>query len=159
MQAPANWLRASAPTASARGGVVLLHRRGSSPADLARLAEHLATPGVAFLLPRSPDGSCYPRRFLAPRAENEPHFTAALATMEAAVGELLAAGLLSTRIAVAGSSQGACLALAHAYAAARFPPPPQGSGPARTVIIRSGSRWRRRAAFTSGAVSASTRPG
>ena len=119
MEAPANWLRVGAPAASARGAVVLLHGRGSSPADLARLAEHLATPGVAFLLPGAPDGSWYPRRFLAPRAENEPHLTAALATVEAAVGELLAAGLPPARIAVAGFSQGACLALEHAYAAAR----------------------------------------
>ena len=38
-------------------------------------------------------------------------------------------------------------------------PAPYGSGPASTVIIRSGSRWRRRAALTWAAVSASTRPG
>jgi len=119
MEAPADWLRRGAPPASARGGVVLLHGRGSSPADLARLADHLATPGVAFLLPGARDGSWYPRRFLAPRAENEPHLTAALATVEAAVGEFLAAGLPPERIAVAGFSQGACLALEHAYAAAR----------------------------------------
>lgn len=119
MEAPANWLRRGAPAASARGGVVLLHGRGSSPADLARLADHLATPGVAFVLPGARDGSWYPQRFLAPRAENEPRLTAALATVEAAVRDLLAAGLPPSRLAVAGFSQGACLALEHAYAAAR----------------------------------------
>ena len=119
---PGPWLHRGAPLASARGAMVLLHGRGSSAAEIARLADHLAAPGVAFLLPEAPSlsrGSWYPQRFLAPRAANEPQFSAALATVEAAVGELLVAGLPPARIAVGGFSQGACLALEHAAAGLR----------------------------------------
>ncbi|MBJ3775592.1 alpha/beta hydrolase [Acuticoccus mangrovi] len=102
---------AGAPAADARLGVVMAHGRGSDPFDMLALANHLGARDVAYLALEAGGRSWWPQSFLAPMAANAAGVAGALAAMDRAVGQLLAAGLDETRIAVLGFSQGACLAL------------------------------------------------
>jgi len=106
--------RLGSPLSKARGVVILIHGRGSSPDDLGGLARLFAAPDIACLLPEAADNSWYPHRFLAPPSQNEPWLSSALALIDTLVAEVLAAGIPSERIAIAGFSQGACLALEYA---------------------------------------------
>lgn len=107
-------LRAGEPLATARTLAVLVHGRGSSGRDMLGLANHLASPGVAWVAPSASHGSWYPQRFLAPRADNEPWLSAALQTLNLTVAEARTAGFATDRIALIGFSQGACLVLDYA---------------------------------------------
>jgi phospholipase/carboxylesterase len=102
------------PLSRARGAVILLHGRGSSPHDIAGLADVMPGPDLAFLAPAAKDGTWYPNRFLAPLERNEPRLSSALNVIDQLVAEVLAAGIASERIGLAGFSQGACLALEYA---------------------------------------------
>lgn len=103
-------LRAGAPLPGARGAVILLHGRGGSAQDILTLADTLRLPDVAYLAPQAAGGSWYPLSFLAPRSQNEPWLTSALARIEAMVELTREAGLSPEQIAIGGFSQGACLA-------------------------------------------------
>jgi phospholipase/carboxylesterase len=110
-------LRFGAPLAGARAAVILVHGRGSSADDIARLAEAFdpaEAEGVAFLAPQATNNSWYPQRFLAPLAQNEPWLSSALEVVDQLVREARAAGIPSERIGLAGFSQGACLVLEYA---------------------------------------------
>ncbi len=98
----------------ARGAMILIHGRGSSADDIVGLADIIVAKDLAVLAPQAPGHSWYPQRFLAPLANNEPSLSNALATIDALVNEALDAGIPSERIAIAGFSQGACLALEYA---------------------------------------------
>ena len=103
-------VRAGVPLEEARLAAVVVHGRDQDPAYmLEHLVEPLAVPGVAYLLPESPDRSWYPGRYFDPRATNEPFLGAALEACEASVGIALEAGVPAERIVLAGFSQGACL--------------------------------------------------
>lgn len=106
--------RAGAPLEGAKVAVVMLHGRGATAESILDLAEPLATPGVAYLAPRAAGGSWYPYRFMEPIQRNEPHLSAALATVGEAIQQLVAAGVPAERIVLLGFSQGACLALEYA---------------------------------------------
>jgi len=71
-------LRLGAPIASARFAVILLHGRGSSPEDIAGLADPIGREDVAYVVPAATNGTWYPQRFLVPTAENEPWLSGAL---------------------------------------------------------------------------------
>ncbi len=103
-------LHAGAQLAEAAGAVVLLHGRGGSAQDILSLAAPLHLPGLAYLAPQAAGHSWYPNSFLAPREDNEPYLASALATIAGVVAEMEAAGISRERIAIAGFSQGACLA-------------------------------------------------
>ncbi len=104
-------LRAGAELADATGVVVLLHGRGGSARDILSLSRALSDDaGIAFLAPQAEDSTWYPLSFLAPREQNEPKLSAALATVGAVVQLTEAAGIGRNRIVIAGFSQGACLA-------------------------------------------------
>jgi Predicted esterase len=107
-------LRLGAPLASARAAVILLHGRGSSARDMAGLAMALNRETVSFVLPEATNNTWYPQRFLVPAEANEPWLSSALDVIETCVNELLAAGVPSERIGIAGFSQGACLSLEYA---------------------------------------------
>jgi len=109
-----NTLRFGAPLANARGVVILVHGRGSSADDMAGLATVFGTDDLAYLAPEATNSTWYPNRFLVPPAQNEPWLSSALAVIDKLVAEALAAGIPSERIALAGFSQGACLALEYA---------------------------------------------
>lgn len=103
-------LFAGTPLAKATGALLLLHGRGASAEDILGLGEAIAPPGVALAAPQAADHTWYPYSFLAPRRENEPYLTSALARIQAAVAEFEAVGIPAHRIALCGFSQGACLA-------------------------------------------------
>lgn len=92
-------------------GIVLLHGRGGSAADILTLLDHAALPDVAAVAPEAPGNSWWPTSFLAPAAQMEPFVAAGLAAVRDGVAALEARGLSRGAIWLAGFSQGACLAL------------------------------------------------
>jgi predicted esterase len=103
--------RAGVPAGRARAGIVLVHGRGGSAADILGLMARAALPEVAAIAPEAPGRSWWPTSFLAPMAQMEPFVAAGLAALRGAVATLEAEGLPRDRIWLAGFSQGACLAL------------------------------------------------
>jgi predicted esterase len=95
----------------AKAGIVLLHGRGGSAADVLGLLSHAALPDVAAIAPEAPGNSWWPTSFLAPQPQIEPFVQAGLDTVRNAVAALEAGGLPRSRIWLGGFSQGACLAL------------------------------------------------
>ena len=100
----------------AEGVLILLHGRGSSARNIAALGPALLggpdgeSSRIACLAPNAAGGTWYPQSFLAPRAENEPFLGSALDIIAGTVAMALDAGVPHRRIAIAGFSQGACLA-------------------------------------------------
>ncbi|NGQ91838.1 phospholipase [Rhodobacter sp. HX-7-19] len=103
------------PSRNATAGIVLLHGRGGSAADILSLMSHAALPDVAAIAPEAPGNSWWPTSFLAPSAQMEPFVTRALAQVTDAISTLTSEGIPPGRIWLAGFSQGACLA-SEAYA-------------------------------------------
>jgi len=110
---------AGEPLARARAALVLLHGRGATADDILTLADAIGHPGLAYLAPQAAGFSWYPLPFLAPLDANEPYLSSALALVDAVVAQIGQAGLAPDRIALAGFSQGACLALEYAARHAR----------------------------------------
>src|SRR5690349_13157549 len=105
--------------ARARGAVVLVHGRGGSAEDMLALAREWQTAGLALLAPQAAGNTWYPYSFLAPLAQNEPALSSALATVDAVLARVTAAGIPAERTVLLGFSQGACLALEYAARNAR----------------------------------------
>jgi predicted esterase len=95
----------------AKVGLVLLHGRGASAADILGLLEQAALPDVAALAPEAPGRSWWPTSFLAPSVQIEPYVRFGVEAVRAAVVTLEDEGLSRGRIWLGGFSQGACLAL------------------------------------------------
>ena len=125
----ARMARAGVAPGGAGLGLVLLHGRGGTAADILGLAGLIRRADMAVIAPEAAGNSWWPVSFLAPMAELAPWLDRALAAVDAAVDELQEAGLARADIAVAGFSQGACLALE--WAARR-------GGPLRAVAGLSG---------------------
>jgi phospholipase/carboxylesterase len=104
-------LRLGPPLSKAVAAVILIHGRGSSPEDIAGLADALPAGGVAFLAPGAEGGTWYPQRFFVPTEANEPWLSSALGVIAALAQEAQAAGVAPERLSLIGFSQGACLAL------------------------------------------------
>lgn len=131
--AGATFARTGAAPGRARLGLVLLHGRGGSAADILGLARLLARDDVAVIAPEAAGNSWWPTSFLAPLARLEPWLGSALAATGRAVAALMHDhGLPQTRIALAGFSQGGCLAL--------------------EAALRSGGRWHAVAGLSAGLV-------
>jgi len=103
-------LQRGRPLESAAGAVILVHGRGASAEDILGLAEAFGQPELAYLAPDATGGTWYPRPFLAPIADNEPWLSSALQVLAGLVERAVRAGIPTRRVAVAGFSQGACLA-------------------------------------------------
>ena len=101
---------AGKPLAAATQALILLHGRGGSAADILALGQTIAPPGWALLAPQAANHTWYPYSFLAPRQQNEPYLASALSQVQAAYQSALEAGIAPDSIAIAGFSQGACLA-------------------------------------------------
>ena len=112
-------LRFGRPLPEAKGALILIHGRGSSPEDMAGLADALDADAFACLAPAAEGGTWYPQRFLAPLSQNEPWLSSALKSIDDLVHEVVAAGMSPERIGLIGFSQGACLALEHVVSAGR----------------------------------------
>lgn len=104
-------LRRGPPAGRATGALILLHGRGGNPEGMLDLARLLVGPEIACLAPQARGNVWYPNRFIAPTKANEPDLTSALSVVAELVRALLAEVMPATRIALAGFSQGACLAL------------------------------------------------
>lgn len=99
----------------ARTGLVMLHGRGGSGADILSLLDHAALPDVAAVAPQAAGNSWWPTSFLAPEAALAPFLAKGLSQVADAVQALQADGIPASGIWLCGFSQGACLAL-EAYA-------------------------------------------
>ena len=104
---------------TARLTTVVVHGRGGSAEDMLSLADALDIGDVAYLAPQASDRTWYPKTFLAPMDENEPHLSSALETLASVVRDLDAGGVPAGRVALMGFSQGGCLALEFAARHAR----------------------------------------
>ncbi len=102
-------LYAGVPLAEAAGAMILLHGRGASAEDILNLGQAVAPSNWALLAPQAFAHSWYPNSFLAPRAQNEPYLSSALARVKATVDSALQAGIPANKLVIAGFSQGACL--------------------------------------------------
>ena len=101
---------AGTPLAKAAGAIILLHGRGGSAHDILSLGALIAPEGVALLAPEAAGHTWYPNSFLAPRTQNEPYLSSALAKITTVVQAVIADGFQAGQIALCGFSQGACLA-------------------------------------------------
>jgi predicted esterase len=99
------------PGSGAAKGVVALHGRGGSGADILSVLDAAGLPGIAGIAPEAPGTSWWPTSFLAPSAQMEPFVTRAVAVATAAVAALESEGIPRSGIWLAGLSQGAGLAL------------------------------------------------
>ena len=106
------------PVESTKLVVVLLHGRGGRADDMLDLAYQLVLPQTTFLAPQAADSSWYPASFLAPFEINRPGIDSAHEVVEALIQSVGTDRPSPPHIALVGFSQGACLAVDHAY---RFP--------------------------------------
>lgn len=106
--------RAGAPIARATGAVILIHGRGATAEGMLGLANEFSNENLAFLAPQARGGSWYPNSFLAPLADNEPHLSRGLETLDDVFRRVVAEGIPAANIALLGFSQGGCLALEYA---------------------------------------------
>ncbi len=90
--------------------VIFLHGRGAGAQDMLALYSTLGLANVAAIAPQANGNSWYPYSFLAPRIENEPHLTSALGVIGRTINDVVARGIPTSKIALLGFSQGACLA-------------------------------------------------
>jgi phospholipase/carboxylesterase len=104
-------IASGAPLAQARAAAVMVHGRGGSAEDMLGLAEEFGQPDIAYLAPEAPGNTWYPYSFLAPLQRNEPHLSAALATVGTTLDRLAQEGFSAERVALIGFSQGGCLSL------------------------------------------------
>lgn len=98
--------------ASAAYAAIFVHGRGDNTDKMELLAKEVASyPNIAHVFPKASDHTWYPKSFLAPREENEPFFSSALALYGAVLTKILETGIPSNKIFLFGFSQGACLTL------------------------------------------------
>ncbi|HKV98235.1 MAG TPA: dienelactone hydrolase family protein [Vicinamibacterales bacterium] len=103
---------ASGPApAGARLTVILVHGRGGTAAGMIDLSRTLGIDDVAYRAPQAAGNTWYPLSFLAPMAQNEPGLSSGLSVLGNLVTTLERDGVASSRIALLGFSQGACLTL------------------------------------------------
>jgi predicted esterase len=104
------------PEVTARSTVmILVHGRNAGPENILDLAPHFADSTVTYLAPTAAGHTWYPMSFLAPRNQNEPFLSSALAALEHVVDDVARRGVPLHRIIVGGFSQGACLATEFVY--------------------------------------------
>ncbi len=108
---PAPVTLAGASPTQARFGLVLMHGRGGSAADILGLGQALGLPDIALAAPQAPGHSWWPTSFLAPTAQMEPFVQSGINAIDAAIEAL---NMPRSKIALAGFSQGGCLALEYA---------------------------------------------
>ena len=103
----------------ARAAAILVHGRGGSAEGMLGLAAAIAVEDIAWLAPQAESGAWYPHSFMAAIESNEPWLSASLDLLDRLVARCGADGLPPERVALAGFSQGACLAAEYAARDAR----------------------------------------
>jgi predicted esterase len=96
-----------------------VHGRGGTAAGMIDLSNTIGLDDVAYLAPQAAGNTWYPLSFLAPMAQNQPGLSSGLSVLAGLVAALEAEDVPSTRIALLGFSQGACLTLEFAARHAR----------------------------------------
>ena len=91
--------------------VILLHGRGATAGGIIQLADRL--PEAKYYAPQASNREWYPQSFMRPREENQPHLDSALDRIDSIVDKI-SEEIPKEKIAVAGFSQGACLASEYA---------------------------------------------
>ena len=96
----------------ADAAIIVVHGRGATARSIVPLAQALQLE-LAVLAPQAASlgtfPQWYPQRFTAPKAQNEPYLTSALATLAQLVQTVQDAGIAKDRLILSGFSQGACL--------------------------------------------------
>jgi len=108
-----------APLDEARGAMILVHGRGATADDILGLRDQWRASGFAFVAPQAAGFTWYPRTFLAPLEQNEPHLSSGLALIGAIADEIGERGVPAERQILLGFSQGGCLVLEFAGRSAR----------------------------------------
>jgi len=111
--------RAGPDPTRARLTVILVHGRGGTAAGMIDLSNTIGLDDVAYLAPQAAGNTWYPLSFLAPMAQNQPGLSSGLSVLAGLVAALEGEDVPSTRIALLGFSQGACLTLEFAARHAR----------------------------------------
>jgi phospholipase/carboxylesterase len=124
-------IRLGAPVAEAAVLCVFVHGRNQSPEEMQEaVIRHLRAPDVGHVLPRADDRCWYNALAVAPLTDTtRDELGRSLADLGALVASLRAEAP-GTPLLLAGFSQGACLALEHAFA----------GGPAQAVAALTGCR-------------------
>ena len=112
-------LVAGAPRERAKAAAILIHGRGATPELMLPLAEAFGRDDVRYVAPRATGNTWYPNSFLAPIEANEPWLSSALALVGALVARLEDEEFETSKVAIIGFSQGACLATEFAARNAR----------------------------------------
>ena len=101
---------AGAPLRQAAAGVIMVHGRNATPANILDLVPRLARPNLAYLAPAAAGRTWYPHSFLADIASNEPGISSGIAVLSTLAAHIENVGVPRSRIVLLGFSQGACLA-------------------------------------------------
>lgn len=104
---------------TADAAVVLCHGRGANAGAMVDLVDQIRHPGVTYLAPQASDYTWYPRSFLAPLGDNEPHLSSALSWVADLLADLEDDGIGPRDVLLMGFSQGACVAMEFAARNAR----------------------------------------
>src|SRR5512143_4006797 len=100
---------AGEPLGRAQAAMLMVHGRGARAEDILSLADEFHQTGFAYLAPQAVGNTWYPHRFLVPLEQNEPWLSLALAFLDAALSQMIDAGIAHERVMLLGFSQGACL--------------------------------------------------
>ncbi len=101
--------RAGAEPDEASAAMILVHGRGATARSILSLGEQLDRPQLAMFAPQATNNTWYPRSFLSPLEQNQPHLDSALRRLDETVDEVLSEGIDAERLILLGFSQGACL--------------------------------------------------
>lgn len=92
-----------------RNVLILVHGRNASAESVVEWGKSFLAPTQRVLAPQAVGYSWYPHRFLVSTAHNQPYLDSALTVLGVLVQSLSQEGIASSRIVLAGFSQGACL--------------------------------------------------
>ena len=100
---------AGVPLGQGRATVIMVHGRGSSPANILNLVPRLHRDDVTYLAPAASDRTWYPLSFMADTEKNEPGLSSGLHVLDHLVEAVTDTGVPTERVLLLGFSQGACL--------------------------------------------------
>lgn len=87
--------------------VIMLHGRGATAESIIQLSSKL--PEAAYIAPQAENREWYPKSFMEPRENNQPHLDSALSELDTLVQETVEK-VGRENLFLLGFSQGACLA-------------------------------------------------
>ena len=103
--------RAGLPLDEAKKAIILIHGRGATAESILSLVPHLNLTDYAILAPQANGNVWYPFGFMASDEGNKVALANSLKLLSQVWDEIIAAGIPSEQVFIAGFSQGACLSL------------------------------------------------